>query len=403
MLRDLLYAFKLFYRSRDGVLFGLLFPLAFAFIYLFALGGLLNGSFDLKPFPIAVVSQGQIGEIRTLLNNGGQEGRLDHDMLVVDDTTKDYFFSYVMVDQSQADQLMKDGVVSHVIKAQSSGDKLNFQMELAPSESKSIHSSILFSYLNSLVAINQAVTLTMSSPNTNSITLIQLPQKVRNIGKAGVYIGSDQSKRTTGISNFFYASLAYICIYFMSMGIFVVIKNEPTSSAMAVRERVSPTKKMYNVSLTFLSILFPSILVVFGAYGIFYMNKVPLGTEVGRTLGLLFLGVLVGISFGMALAAIATFFRLKEGILTGLSIGIPLLLGALSGMMTDFIKRLIVDVAPWINKLNPVALVGDGIYYLNNYPTYQQYNLNLLYLGLMFVVFVVIIILSLRRNDYESL
>ena len=89
----------------------------------------------------------------------------------------------------------------------------------------------------------------------------------------------------------------------------------------------------------------------------------------------------------------------------GLGIGISLLLSFLAGMMVSNIKIIIAEKAPLINKINPVALISDGIYSLYYYQSLDRYYNNLICLvgvtlGLILLTF--ILSLSARTSIVEK-
>lgn len=59
--------------------------------------------------------------------------------------------------------------------------------------------------------------------------------------------------------------------------------------------------------------------------------------------------------------------------------------------------------APFINRINPAALISDCFYTLNNYDNLQRFATDLLTLSVMAVLFFGISCLVTRRKTYASL
>lgn len=62
------YMSRIMYKNRDGVTFGLVFPLAFGIIYLFVFTGLLSGGYSLETIPVAIVFEGTTSEVDSARN-----------------------------------------------------------------------------------------------------------------------------------------------------------------------------------------------------------------------------------------------------------------------------------------------------------------------------------------------
>ena len=213
-------------------------------------------------------------------------------------------------------------------------------------------------------------------------------------------VDANIAKGTSSISLFFYACLAYLCIFFMSIGTNIVTLNEANYSQQALRAAISPMNKMTRFLAAFLSCALPCFAIIYLILFIYYQNGIPLGNDWGRIILLMSVGLLVGLLMGTALASLT---KAKESILNTLYVAVPLALGAFSGLMSQELKVFMDTRVPWFNQVNPVSLINDSLFALNNYPTYHQYNRNLLALVLIAVLLMAVTLISLRRTDYENL
>ena len=186
----------------------------------------------------------------------------------------------------------------------------------------------------------------------------------------------------------------------MSMGTNMVTENEANYSMQALRATLSPIPKYKRFFASFVSWSMPSLAIMYLLIFIFYQNGVPLGLDWLRIILVITLGVFVGLLLGTALASV---LKAKASVLTAATISLPLVFGALSGMMAQELKVFINDTVPWLNKINPVSLISDAIYFLNNYPTLKQYNQNIMILTAYIVVLMAITLIALRRTDYENI
>ena len=75
----------------------------------------------------------------------------------------------------------------------------------------------------------------------------------------------------------------------------------------------------------------------------------------------------------------------------------------LSGLMMGTMRMIVEQHIPWLNRINPAALISDAFDCLNVYQDYDRYlekNVSMLILA---VLFVTIGILLTRRRKYASL
>ncbi|UUX32754.1 ABC transporter permease [Fundicoccus culcitae] len=403
------YTPRLMYRDRQGVLFGILFPFAFGLIYLLVFTGLLSGGTTLDVIPIAMVFNGSAEEVTSIQANltaiAVEGEKSDGKIVLKDDVEEEPLMAYVVVDDLAAgQQLAQDGVVDATVIADATQDGVSFSLEVAPAAINDFTSSIIYSAFNSYTSITAGYTTAFTNIANSEDPVNSLVQ-VTNRAEAfqanpELIVNARSESGTTSTSIYFYSAIAYLCIFFMSIGVNMITENEAIHSTQALRATVSPVPKIKRFLATFISWGLPSLAIVYAVIAIYYFNGVPLGYHWGRIIAIVTLGVLVGLLMGTAIAGV---FKRHSGVTVAISIGLPLMFGAFTGMMSNALKIFINDNAPWFNKINPVALINDGIFYLNTYPTFKQYNENLLILAIMAVVLFVITIVSLRRTDYASL
>lgn len=473
------YSLKTFLRGKEGVAFGLFFPLSFSLIYLFVFSGLLTGANSLEVIPVAVVFDGsglEVASARQVLSAvaapgvvidgelvglvDGVDGAVSADEAETENsadlaetaetvelvkpenstetgnstdsaetegstestdsalapsqtetgpaastaTSVEPLMHYVAVTASEAAELLTDNIVAAIVYVDNTDMTLAIRLEIAPGAVKHFSSSILYSALSSFTSINLGVqtayaeVFTSDQPGTS---LIKLEQRLSEMKQTqALTVDASIEKGTSSISLFFYACLAYLCIFFMSIGTNVVILNEANYSKQALRAAISPMNKLTRFLAAFLSCALPCYAIIYLILFIYYQNGIPLGHDWGRIILLMSVGLLVGLLMGTALASVT---KAKEGILSALYVAVPLALGAFSGLISQEIKVFMDTHVPWFNQFNPVSLINDSLFALNNYPTYQQYNRNLLVLTLIAVLLMAVTLFSLRRTDYENL
>lgn len=419
------YSLKTFFRDKQGVAFGLFFPLAFSLIYLFVFSGLLTGARALETIPVAFVFDGTPSEVesaRQMFSAIAAPAELvDKELQALDENDDgvesesgsegdgaeaetDALMHFIEVSEAEAAELVADSVVSAVVYIDNTDQQLEIALEIAPGATNHFSSSVLYTALSSFSAINlgaQTAFQELINSDQPAQHFIELEQHLNDLNQSEpLTVDANIKKGTSSVSLFFYACLAYLCIFFMSIGTNVVTLHEANYSQQALRATISPVKKSTRFFAAFLSFSLPCFIIIYLILIIYYQNDVPLGNDWGRIILLMSLGLLVGLLMGTALASVT---KAKPGVLNTLYVAIPLLLGTFSGLMAQELKTFMDNTLPWFNKINPVALINDSLYALNNYPTYRQYNQNMLVLAIIAVVLLAVTLISLRRTDYESI
>lgn len=406
----LAYMPKFMYKNREGALFGILFPFAFGLVYLFIFTGLISGADQLETTPVAMVFQGTSQEIdyaKQSLEAVAVPGQLDAngELVPLETGEETPLMVYLELDSLEEGQLLAEQAKSKAtILVDNREGKMDLAVEIAPAAVNDFSSSIVYSALSSFSQIYGGIsssyaTVVDSDQPLESLALVN--NRVAELENEVDYIvDSNREKGTSSYSIFFYAALAYLCMFFMSVGTNMITDNEAFSSPQALRASVSPVPKSRRFMASFISWGIPCLLIIYAVVALYYWNDIPLGNHWLRLIILLTLGLIVGLLFGTALASL---LKSNTTVLSAVSIGLPLVMGAFSGLMSAEIKQAVNESIPWLNKINPVSLINDGIYYLNNYPTFDQYNQNIMILIAYIIILLAITLIGLRRTDYANL
>lgn len=402
------YIPKIYFTNKEGALLGILYPLAFGLLYLVIFSNIVQIDTKMEPIPVALVIDSNLEQSKRFkegISAVAQEGELtDKSLKFKEEAQEKTLMVYTLVSSFEEGRQLaeKDIVVASLLVEEVQQD-LALSLEVAPQAVNSFSSSIVYEAFSSVNAIYQGINQGMKDENgrPSFAKLNKITPIIKQLQDGQNFIQTQANvKKSSPFAVYFYSTLAYLSLYFLTSGMAIVNLNEAYGSYTGVRLVISPTSKYKRFAVSFITQLIPSLLVIYLLVYIYYLRNIPLGTDWARLLIILSLGVILGIILGSAIAVLC---KGKYKLLNGIAIGLPLVMAAFSGMMSHNLKILINQQAPWINKINPVALINDGIYYLNNYPTYHQYNQNLLILGIFIVVTTLITLWGLRRNDYASL
>ena len=95
--------------------------------------------------------------------------------------------------------------------------------------------------------------------------------------------------------------------------------------------------------------------------------------------------------------------KMKEGAKIGIILGISMICSFLAGLMNSNMKDIVEKHAPFINRINPAALISDAFYCINVYDDTARYHRSLITLAAMSLVLVIVSFLLIRRERYDSI
>ena len=239
---------------------------------------------------------------------------------------------------------------------------------------------------------NMVRTIMEKNPNTD----------ISNIFVDKTHIESDiPNKDMDPYMTFFYALIGFQIIYGYSWGLSIIYQYEANLTTIAKRNAISPLNKrislLASMSVGFLlnfCIALFTMLIFNKVLGVDFSNRIP------QLLLIVAIGSLTGVILGMVIGA-----SNKADIETkiGLGLGLSLLLSFLAGMMVAGIKIIIAEKAPLINKINPVALISDGIYSLYYYESLDRYYNNVICLVGVTLGLILLTFIFTRGKQYDSL
>lgn len=200
---------------------------------------------------------------------------------------------------------------------------------------------------------------------------------------------------------YFYNLIAMACLYTAMGGINLAINNSANLSSLAARKTIAPAKRAALIGTELLAIiLFESLLNVVSFLFIVTVLGIHMTTHLGLAMLTILISTTFSITFGMFLGCVGP---KSEGGKTGLMFAVVMPLCFLSGLMMGTMRMVVEKYAPFVNRINPAALISDSFYALNNYDTLTRYTGNILTLLLMTSLFLIISILVTRRKTYASL
>ena len=393
-------------KDQASLFWTLFFPIVLVTVFYLAMSGLLSSDmYQFDPIAVAVVTedakQEDLEAFETFLDYVGVPGTPGEDdgPLQADADPEDAYIIYTKVDPDEARALLDKNQIYACVEV---GETMTMTAKNARNSSNWRNGSVLHALLERYAQVKN----TMSSIEKLAMTGAIRPgpvfgEKIRQAFESDTGLQEeDRGAKQGDVLIYFFALLGYLTIFPMSTTVLSVAEIEANQSPRAARSWLAPYPKWKRFFAEILpvvvlySILNVIIYYYLGALGVGF------GSQTGYILILLLLGTLTGIFMG---TAVGSLFKGTPGIKTALGIGLPLAMGFFSGMMAAEIRKMIKDSVPFLHKINPVALVTEGLYSLYNYSTLDRYFEIVIRLSIFLVIAIVLTIIGLRRSNYESL
>ncbi len=398
------YELKDYFGNWQNVVWTVVFPFAYLTVFMLATYNIASNNYDFDPVTVAITTSGESENFETVIAELGIEGIGNEDA----ETDEDIYLYYTYTSAEEGEDLLEnEDVFAQVFYDSEDGIEIftlnnpdPFELTLLQNVFDSYMSQEkLYVELFEQLAASGELTGTPEQINT------RIEEVIENVDAAGSqtvrdYI--DLESRNEAIYPFFgmiVAAIVYVAFYPMFLGQIIIEKVAANKSSLGLRLSATPTSKVKR----FLVSLVPSLViglmmtVTFYIYAVFILN-VNIGDQHLFNLLALISTTLASIFTGTALAALISNYSFANV----LGIFLPLAFGFTSGMMGVQVQNQIREFAPILDKLNPVSQASRSIYYIFgevNFPKYFEHMTNVwIYLGIMLVI----TILSLRKESYES-
>lgn len=375
------YALLRLMRNKANLFWILVFPIVLGCFFKIAFSN-ITASENFHTIPVAVVE------------GDNADATAFHTMIEqLSGDSEDAMLSATFCDDKKARTLLEKGKVDGIFYTT---DTVELAVNSDLSDA-SINQSILQSLLTQYY-LNRDLIVQILTTNPGNIESL-----VDSIGQS-VDTRKEVSLTRNNIDTYdqyFYNLIAMACLYTAMGGINLAINNSANLSSLAARKTIAPAKRAALIGTELLAIiLFESLLNMVSFLFIVTVLGIHMTTHLGLALLTILISTTFSITFGMFLGCVGP---KSEGGKTGLMFAVVMPLCFLSGLMMGTMRMVVEKYAPFVNRINPAALISDSFYALNNYDTLTRYTGNILTLLLMTALFLIISILVTRRNTYASL
>lgn len=375
-LNILKYELKNGLRTKDLIIWLLLFPVVLGTLFKVAFGSIYEKTEKFSAIPIAVVEDKENTAFRQVLESM--------------ENTDELFLKVTFADKEKAEKLLESGDIDGIIF---SGEGLSLTVKRKGlsqtmlksfTEQYSVREKIAMDAVNTAPEKAQEVIAALTSETVSSCREIPVTQ-----GNPDMYI------------QYFYNLIAMVAMLGCMIGMHITIQNQANLSALGARNNCSPVPKLVNIlaCLTGSYILMGICMLICVAFLAFVL-KVDFGDRLPLVYPTAFLGGIMGVSFGFFVGSVN---RLGEKTKMALLMSVSMLLCFCSGLMVGDMKAIIAEKLPWFNNVNPAAIISDSFYCLNIYEDYDRFITKLISMAVISVVFIALGFITSRRKKYASI
>ena len=371
MLHLLKYNLKVKLKNFGMTFWPLAFPLILGTLFYFAFGNISDA--DFQTVPVAVVEEAHADQVFLAFLDQIEGG-------------EDKLLSVEKMTDEQAQDKLEAKKVSGIYYV---GTEPSLTVASSGIE-ESILQSVLSSYENTRSTVRNMLKIHPEGIFDGLRAMLRQQNSVQELSLGG--------RTIDGNVQFFYALIAMGCLYGCFIGFGAAISLQANLTALAVRRCVTPTHKLKLVlSEQIVSFFLGYVDVVILLLYLRYVLKLDFQGQMGRMLVICFLGSLIGVSMGIFVGSLG---KMKEGVKIGIILGISMVCSFLAGLMNNTMKDIVEKHAPFINRINPAALISDAFYCINVYDDPARYHRSLITLAVMGVVLVTASFLLIRRERY---
>ena len=373
------YSVKTLFRNRPQLFWCLAFPILLATMFHFAFGGLSSDE-SFHAIPVALVVENPDNTILT-------------DTISSLSDSDDALLSVTETDETEAKRLLSKKKVVGILYA---GDSLTLalsdQMKTSQIE-QSILSAFTEQYNMKASALSE---IAKTNPEKLPDTYESLSKNVSYLSDTSFSEGSHDESLT-----YFFNLIAMTCLYASMTGSNIAIDNQANLSDLGKRRNISPVHKLVSIFAGLCAaVLFQFTSIVLGLLYMANLLGVDFGNQMGYVLLAGLVGCITGVSLGFFVGCIG---RADRSTKFGVLMSVVMIGSLLSGLMIGNMRMLVEQHCPFINRINPAALISDSLYALVIYPSHERYFTNVLTLIILSLLFSFGGFLLVRRKKYASL
>ncbi len=385
------YTFKTLLKNKALIFWSFAFPIILGTLFNMAFSNISNTE-KLDVIDIAIVNNEEF-KINTMY--------VDTFKSLSDKDNNDQLFNTKYVSIKKAKKLLEDDKIDGYMVIKDNKPNLVFNKN---GINQTILKYVVEEIQSNKIIINNLTNIEIENQINNgnyNIDYNEISKNVINKINSDVNIIDKSNKNTDFMMIEFYTLIAMTCLYGGMISMTAINQNLANISNRGKRIEVAPTKKSTIILSSLCSsylIQLMGLLLLF-IYTIFVLN-VCYGNNLLLIILLSLVGSLTGLSLGLSVGVLT---KKGEGTKIGILLAITMIGSFLSGMMGVTLKYIIDKNIPILNKINPASMITDGFYSLYYYSNLDRYYFNIVSLLIVSSILIILSVIKLRRNKYDSI
>lgn len=375
-LHNLKYEILQSLRVKDVLVWLIIFPIVLGTFFKIVFTDLWDKTEVFDTVPVAVVET--------------SEDKIFHSVIDEIESSDSPLLKVTYTDKDKAMKLLEDKKITGIIFIENGEKSLTVASESGTNE------TIVKSFLEQYMVQEKIITDTVKNDPA------KLNEVISVLGDRSSYV--ENIPLTEGdpdpYTSYFYNLIAMVGLFGSITGLHIAINNQANLSPIGARRNCSPTPKLVSMLAALIgSFIVQAICVIISVSYIAFVLKVDFGARLPLVYVSGIIGGITGVSMGFF---VGSFGNMSEGIKVGISMAFSMICCFLSGLMVGNMKAILAEKAPWVNEINPAALISDSFYCLDVYSDYDRYIRKSVTLLIICAAFILTGSLITRRKKYAS-
>lgn len=374
-LHCLKYELKTSLRARDLIIWLILFPIVLGTLFKVAFGSIYEKNTLFRSIPAAVVETAENPYFRAAA-----------DAVSAGD---DALFSLTYTDEQTALGLLKNKEISGILYA---GDTVSLTVG-----GSGIQQSILKSFVEQY-GISEAVIRKAAEQNPETLPAVTkaLSAEITACTRVPLTDGN-----TDPFIQYFYNLIAMVAIFGSVTGLHIAIDYQANLSLLGARRSCASVPTAVSRTAAILgSWLTQAVCMVICVSYLAFVLKIDFGSRLPQVYLAAVLGGCMGVAMGFFIGSIG---KLSQNAKVGIAMTVSMTCCFLSGLMIGNMKAILAEKVPWVNAVNPVAVISDSFYCLNLYSDYRRFTVKIITMLILTAAFTVLGIILSGRKKYASI
>ncbi len=370
-----LYAYRLkrLVNEKDELFWNALFPILLGLFFYLAFSGISEKTEGMNQIPVAVMMEQETPREQALwefLTVMSEEGEM---IEIVQPETME-----------EAEELLRSGEITGILTMEETAE-LKFAAE---GMNQTLLKYLINRYLQAEAVIMEA---SAKSPETMQAAVAELYGEATKNEELSIAPGNMDP-----FASYFFALMAMSCMFAATFGLTNTREIQVTQSTVAARRCVSPTPKALIVVTDFLAMFTVQYAIFLLQYAFMtFALGVDYGDQYGR---ILLAGAVASLNGGAFGYMIGVVIKGRKNTKNGIITAVTLVLNFFAGLMIADMKYIMEQNLPWVNRINPAALISDCFASLSVFANHTKYNQCIITLLIEAAVFGTVAAVVLRKQ-----